>query len=124
MVFSCIIKGIKADLEQQCYNEACGQRLRLCLAWKCQTVFDLQNNLPSFLLFFFFKYFFPSRVPRLQGTRVNTLQGPFWSPVPSKSFAQWLLAPSLSLWSLLPSPPPPELHSVMCSPEHERLPGP
>lgn len=53
MVFSCIIKGIKADLEQQCYNEACGQRLCLCLAWKCQTVFDLQNKLSSFLLFFF-----------------------------------------------------------------------
>lgn len=52
MVFSCIIKGIKGDLEQQCYNEACRQRLRLCLTWKCQTGFDLQNKLPSFLLFF------------------------------------------------------------------------
>lgn len=52
MVFSCIIKGIKGDLEQQCYNEACGQRLHLCLTWKCQTVVALQNEFPSFLIFF------------------------------------------------------------------------
>lgn len=54
MVFPCIIKGIKGDLEQQCYNEACGQRLHFYLTWKCQTVFDLQNKPPSFLLSFFF----------------------------------------------------------------------
>lgn len=53
MVFSCIIKEIKGDLEQQCYNEACGQRLRSYLTWKCQTVVDLQNELSYFLLFLF-----------------------------------------------------------------------
>lgn len=53
VVFSCIIKEIKGDLEQQCYNEACGQRLRLYLTWKCQTVVDLQNELSYFLLFLF-----------------------------------------------------------------------
>lgn len=58
MVFSCIIKGIKGDLEQQCYNEACGQRLRLYLTWKCQTVLDLHNKLPS-LLFFEILFSFP-----------------------------------------------------------------
>lgn len=58
MVFSCIIKEIKGDLEQQCYNEACGQRLRSYLTWKCQTVVDLQNELFLFPLisFFFFPY--------------------------------------------------------------------
>lgn len=56
VVFPCIIKGIKGDLEQQCYNEACGQRLHFYLTWKCQTVFDLQNKLPSFLLSFFLIY--------------------------------------------------------------------
>lgn len=56
MVFPCIIKGIKGDLEQQCYNEACGQRLHFYLTWKCQTVFDLQNKLSSFLLSFLFYY--------------------------------------------------------------------
>lgn len=57
MVFPCIIKGIKGDLEQQCYNEACGQRLHFYLTWKCQTVFDLQNKLPSFLLSVFLKIY-------------------------------------------------------------------
>lgn len=95
MVFSCIIKGIKADLEQQCYNEACGQRLHLCLAWKCQTVFDLQNKLSSFLFFFFFNTFLPSCILCLQGTCINKLGGPFWSLVPSNRFARWLLATSL-----------------------------
>lgn len=58
MVFSCIIKEIKGDLEQQCYNEACGQRFCSYLTWKCQTVVDLQNELFLFPLisFFFFPY--------------------------------------------------------------------
>lgn len=76
MVFSCIIKGIKGDLEQQCYNEACGQRLRLYLTWKCQTVVDLQNEFPSFLVFFLLLFLADlSQLPSVPQTWVLSLWG-------------------------------------------------